>query len=147
MLGKSNEKDIQIHNMNKTMKRIERSLDILIQDFPCYKIGVMNLLISFLKNANSIDMLDKLDLLYIKNDFSKSLDLLYDEVSDIFETKYNKKQDISSELSQAMNKASELRKKIDEYITLVLSEDYFKFINDIERVQEPYYKKGILEYK
>lgn len=147
ILGRSNERDIQVYELNETIKYMEKAISILIKDFPDYKDGLMNLVTSFINNIEFIDMLDRLDLLYIKNDISKGINELYVNASDIYDSKYSKNVDISSDLSKLMTNSSQIRKKFDDYITLITSEEYFKFMNESGKIQEPYFKNSINNYK
>lgn len=147
LLGKSNERDIQIHKINVAIKNIEKTAALLIRDYPEYKEGVMNLLISFLENADYVCCVTRMDRLYIKNDILNGMEELYDIASDLYETKYCKNIDISSELSEMNVRASLLRRKFDEYITLILSEKYSNSIEATEGEAEPYFKNEIINYK
>lgn len=147
LLGKDNERDIQVYNFNKAKENFEKSLSILIKDFPEYKEGIMNLAIEFIRNTRAIDMLYRLDLLYIKNDISKEIDHIYEKFYDIYEEKYCKNHDISTQLSTLISESSKFRKKVDDYLTLITSEDYFTITTDIEKMNEPYFKNEIIGYK
>lgn len=148
LLGKSDEKDIQIYKVNVAIENIERAADLLTTNYPEYKEGVMNLLISFLKNTRYVCSVTHMDRLYIKNDILNEIEELYDIASDLYGTKYCKNIDISSDLSKMNIKASLLRRKFDEYITLILSEDYPNYIeNPPSGKPEPYFKDKIKNYK
>lgn len=151
LLGNSDERDIQIYKINVAIQDIEKAADLLSMDFPEYKEGVLNLLISFLKNVHYVNGVTRMDRLYIKNDILNRIEELYDIASDLWETKCCKNIDISSDLSKMNAKASLLRRKFDEYITLILSEDYPNYIENIENHPigrpEPYFKDEIKNYK
>lgn len=105
-------------------------------------------MISSLQNTDYVCGITRMDGLYIKNDILNGINELYDIASDLYETKCCKNIDISSDLSKMNVKASLLRRKFDEYITLILSEDYCNYIENFSSGEpEPYFKNEIKNYK
>jgi len=143
LLGKDNEPDIQLYRFKRSIANIGRAAEIFSKDFPDYKEGLYDILLNYLESVSTIDMVDYVDLLYIKEKFVTGLDLLYNEANEIYEDKHVLGMDVSSRMSNLMTNVFEFKQKVDQMIGIVLSEGFLIY-SSAPPQKDPYFKDSFL---